>query len=54
MGTHRLVSYFARTGTGRIFGVSLWQLSGLVILLIFAAILYLIFAWSLRLLIKKL
>lgn len=52
MGTHRLVSFFAKSGSRKFLGISLWQLTGLLILIASSILLYLLFAWFLRILIK--
>ncbi|MCB0665753.1 MAG: mechanosensitive ion channel [Saprospiraceae bacterium] len=52
MGTHRLVSFFANSGGNKVLGISLWQLAGLLILIAMSILMYLIFAWFLRVLIK--
>ncbi|MCB0686036.1 MAG: mechanosensitive ion channel family protein [Saprospiraceae bacterium] len=52
MGTHRLVSFFARSGSEKFLGISLWQLAGLMILVVLGIILHLLFSWFLRILIK--
>lgn len=52
MGTHRLVSFFAKSGSAQFLGISLWQIAGLLILIAFSILMHLLFSWFLRLLIK--
>jgi MscS family membrane protein len=54
MGTHRLVSFFAKSDSRKFLGISLWQLSGLAIILGAAFLFYPVFVWILRLLIRHL
>lgn len=54
MGTHRLVGFFSSLDSRQYFGISLWQLTGLAILLAVSFIFYLLFVWVLRVAIKQL
>ena len=54
MGTHRLVSLFSGKSSTQVLGVSLWQASGLLILVAFSILLYFCVAWLLRQVIRRL